>query len=106
MGDVTKIEMMTEIGIVKGAKISIRIRGIKAENVTERTLITKKRKKRRGRNPKMTIMTMRMRRRVRSTKDTMMSMKKNPAAKRVREPMKTKKESLVERSIRRVTKQA
>ena len=42
--DVSKIEMMTEIGIVKGAKISIRIRGIKAENVTERTLITKKRK--------------------------------------------------------------
>merc|ERR1719468_621462 len=90
-------EMMTGIRtgaateIRKGVKISIRIKRIKAGTVIEKTPITRKRKIRRERNPKMTMKIMKMTRKARNIKGTMMIMRRAQAAKKERNPKMTMK---------------
>jgi len=103
------VKTVVVTGIRKRVKISIRIKRIKAGIVTEKTPIIRKRRRRRERNPEMTLKITRMIRILRNIKGTMMIMRRDQAAKRVKSPMmgmKTTTENPVPRNIRKVTKLA
>merc|ERR1739844_885348 len=101
----TEIKTVVVTGIRKRVKISTRIKRIKAGIVTEKTPIIRKRRRRRERNPEMTLKITRMIRILRNIKGTMMIMRRDQAAKRVKSPMgmKTTTENPVPRNIRKVT---
>jgi len=103
------VKTVVVTGIRKRVKISIRIKRIKAGIVTEKTPIIRKRRRRRERNPKMTLKITRTIRILRNIKGTMMIMRRDQAAKRVKSPMmgmKTTTGNPVPRNIRKVTKPA